>query len=364
MILRVGQHGRIAGRSRWRGLTLIELVVTIAVMAVIMLGVGSAMLIVSHAVPTADNPAGAAIAAGQVADEIATELQYAVSIVDSTATTIEFTVGDRDGNDVPETIRYAWSGTPGDPLTRQYNGSAAFAVLPDVGQFDLSYDVKTVTTEVQSSSESGETALSSYSETENVGDFDVESDEWYAQYFLPSLPGDAISWKVTRVQFRAKTYATSTGESRVQLRFATAGGYPSESVLEEKTLLESTLTSGYTLQEFSFSSVSELAPDQGLCLVFKWIANGTACRIQGDTEASDLPDGHLLRSTDGGSSWTVRSSDSLLYWVYGTVTTPGDPEIETTYYLGGATLTVQAGDDERTVVRTGVGLLNEPEVTP
>ncbi|MHC4518141.1 MAG: prepilin-type N-terminal cleavage/methylation domain-containing protein [Planctomycetota bacterium] len=39
------QHGQTAGHGRRHGFTLIELVVTVAVMSVIMLGVGSAMII-------------------------------------------------------------------------------------------------------------------------------------------------------------------------------------------------------------------------------------------------------------------------------------------------------------------------------
>ena len=39
----------------------------------------------------------------------------------------------------PETIRYAWSGTPGDPLTRQYNGGTVLNVSDYVQFFSLDY---------------------------------------------------------------------------------------------------------------------------------------------------------------------------------------------------------------------------------
>ena len=364
MIALARQQERTVGRGRLRGLTLIELVVTIAVVAVIMLGVGSAMLIVSHAVPTADNPAGAAIVASQVADSIATELRYAVSIVDSNATMIEFIVADRDANDVPETIRYEWAGTPGDPLIRRYNGGAAVVVLTDVHQFDLSYALTTVSTETQVPAESAETLLSTYDTTSPDGEYDIRDVEEYTQYFLPSLPADAISWKVTRVQFKAMKAGNASGESSVQLRLPAAGGSPSETILEQKALLESSLTSQYTMQEFSFSNVADLAPDQGLCLVFKLVANSTAVDIQGHKDGATPGPGHLLRSTDGGASWSVLSGESLLYWVYGTVTTPGVSQIETIQCLDSVNLTLQAGSDAGACIRTGVRVLNEPEVTP
>jgi hypothetical protein len=195
------------------------------------------------------------------------------------------------------------------------------------------------------------------------GDFNIKSTEWYAQYFLPSLPVDTVSWKVTRVQFKAKSDGGATGESRVQLQTPTAGEIPSGVVLEEKTVFESALTSSYMLQEFTFSNVTDLAPDQGLCLVFKWIADATACKIYGDRNY-DPPDGHLLKSTNSGGSWTVQSGDTLYYWIYGTVTTAGEPQIEATQYLAGATLTVQAGEDAEARVQTRVRALNAPEVAP
>jgi prepilin-type N-terminal cleavage/methylation domain-containing protein len=159
------QSERFRAPARCRGFTLVEMVVTVAVMSVIMLGVGSAMIIAGHAVPDAGNPAAASIAAAQVADQITTELQYATAINSYTANVIEFRVADRDGNDVPETIRYAWSGTPGDPLTRQYNSAAPVTMLDDVHEFTLAYDLTTTTTETPQGNESTETLLTRTAET-------------------------------------------------------------------------------------------------------------------------------------------------------------------------------------------------------
>jgi len=122
----------VRSQCRETAFSLIELVVVVAIMSVIMLGMGSAMLIASYAVPAADDPVSGAIVGARATDAIAAELQYAVSVRDSNATMIKFAVADRSGNDVPETIRYQWSGTPGDPLNRQYNGGTALPVLANV----------------------------------------------------------------------------------------------------------------------------------------------------------------------------------------------------------------------------------------
>ena len=127
-----------------KGLTLVELLVSIAITSVLMLAIGSVMLVATHAFPDVNGPANAIIVASEVAEQLATELQYAVSINSRSATMIEFTVADRDTDEVAETIRYEWSGTPGDPLTRQYNAGTAVNVLDSVQEFNLSYDLENI----------------------------------------------------------------------------------------------------------------------------------------------------------------------------------------------------------------------------
>jgi hypothetical protein len=62
---------------------------------------------------------------------MAAELQYATAINQRSATLIEFTVPDRSGDGVPETIRYEWSGVPAIPLTDSTTRRAPVAVLAD-----------------------------------------------------------------------------------------------------------------------------------------------------------------------------------------------------------------------------------------
>lgn len=345
------------------GFTLAELLVSIAVTMVIAVGIGSSMLIASRAMPDADNPASAAITAVEAAEQLTAELQYAISINNRSTTMIEFTVADRNGDEVDEMIRYEWSGTPGDSLTRQYNGGAVVNLLEDVHQFDLSYDLQTISEEIPQGNESGETLLKRFSGDWNFKSYPIKDSEWYGQYFLPSLPGDAISWKVTRVRFKATIDGDTDGECKVQLQLPTLGDLPSGVVLEEKTLLESTLTWFYTTQEFSFSSVSGLSPQEGLCLVFKWISNGTACKILGQDEDVHTSNIRLSKSTNRGASWSTLSDESLLFWIYGTVTTSGEPLIENTYYLKTVGITLRIGSDEQTTVYTATKTLNKPEVT-
>jgi len=134
------QHSALSTQHcrRRLGYTLVELVVSIAIMSILMAGIASAVLIASHAMPGGQTPLETAVEAIDVVDQIASELLYATTITENTASAVTFTVADRShGDSGPETIRYAWSGTPGDPLTRQYNGGTTVTVCQDVQDFSL-----------------------------------------------------------------------------------------------------------------------------------------------------------------------------------------------------------------------------------
>jgi len=334
-----------------------------SIATVLMLGIGSAMLIASRAVPDAASPTGAVVIAAQCCEQLTADLQYAISITSRSATMIEFTVADRSGDGIPEVIRYEWSGTAGASLTRQYDGGAAVEVLANVQDFALSYDLQTISTLIPQGNESAETILESYSSMVNLSDFPIKSSEWYGQYFRPVLPADAVSWKVTRIRLWAKTDGAVAGECRVQLQQPTVGKLPSGTVLEEKTLLESSLLATYQEQEFTFTQASGLSATQGLCIVVNWISDAVACRLCGVNSNGSTPDSLLVKSADKGVSWTAPAGMSLLYTVYGTVTTSGPPQIQNTYCLKRVNIRLRTGSDTGTTVQTAVSMFNQPEVT-
>ena len=131
-------------RRRRRAFTLLELLFAMVVMTALMGGLASALMLASRAIPDDASPAAVAIDAYYAADQIAGELFCAQSFSERTATAITFTVADRDNDTVAETIRYAWTGTPGDPLTRQYNGGTVVNIIDSAYEFDLTYEIASI----------------------------------------------------------------------------------------------------------------------------------------------------------------------------------------------------------------------------
>ena len=122
------------------GFTLIELIVSLTAASVLIVSLSSTIFIALRASDTSNTPAANTLEGLVRLSDMAAELQYTQTISEQTATAITVTVPDRNDPDTnPETIRYAWSGTAGDPLTRQYNGGTVANLVEDVHDFGVQY---------------------------------------------------------------------------------------------------------------------------------------------------------------------------------------------------------------------------------
>ena len=336
-----------------RGHTLIEMVLSMVVLSIVLSAIGSAIVLAAHAIPDAPEATTAVATAAEVAEQIAGELLFARSFLERTANAIEFTVADRSGDAVPETIRYAFSGTPGDPVTRQYNGGTVVWIIEAAEEFELLYDTTIVNEqEVQ---ESAEVLLDSKATAADNQTYWVTPTDWYGQYIQPSLPVSATSWTVTRILFQAKDPPSVGNAIWVQLRPADPGGLPTPAVLEQ--YYADNLGAAMIWQEFFFTDIPPWPPDEGLCLVVKWAAGIDAAMVRYTSEA-----GNRFLTQDAGATWLPLSAvRSLLYSVYGTY--KENVTVATTY-LTVIRVKIRTGIDPTTGVETGVSLLHVHDITP
>jgi prepilin-type N-terminal cleavage/methylation domain-containing protein len=132
-----------SARSRThRGFSLVELLVSMGILSVLLIGVTSAILIASKALPSPNSSAASQALVASALEQLNADLLVATAIKEITTKAITVTVADRGhGAAGPETIRWAWSGTAGAPLTREYNSSGAKTIVPSVSEFALSPEV-------------------------------------------------------------------------------------------------------------------------------------------------------------------------------------------------------------------------------
>jgi prepilin-type N-terminal cleavage/methylation domain-containing protein len=341
------------------GFTLIEMVTSLLMLAILLVAVEASLVASTKAIPDKKSLTGAISTGASAANRLSGELAYALTVTEMGASAITFTVPDRNGDGTPETIRYAWSGIAGDPLTRQYNGAAAGSIVASIQDFQLQYDKTSQS--YYPTIEGAETLVFSYTNTLLAQNVDVSATSYPGEYFVPSLPNGTISWRVTRVKLRAHDNSSPDGIAQVQLRTATPAGTPTNRVLDQATMVENTLGSSATWVEYAFSANSGLDPNAGFCIVIPYVSGSGDCgQVQKNT-LSLFSSSIFIKSLTTGNSWNTSGLDSLLLYVYGKPTR--QDTVAYKYYLPSVRLSLRTTSNSQSAVATTVKLLNLPQVT-
>jgi len=125
--------------------TLVELMVALGAGSLLMAGMASTVFLGGRSLDHGGAKAVQTKQANDAFDDVALDLGHATSFTERAAHAVTFKVPDRNGDEVPETIRYSWSGTPGDPLLMAYNGGTPATLAASVRAFNLTYLTRPVT---------------------------------------------------------------------------------------------------------------------------------------------------------------------------------------------------------------------------
>ena len=125
-------------RVRLSGYTLLEMVVASASAAILIGGLSSSLYIATQSLDVSSGSLAEARTAHEILARINSDLQSAVSLSELTATAVTMNVPDRNGDNVPEVIRYSWSGVTSDPLQVTYNGATS-DLAADVQAFSFTW---------------------------------------------------------------------------------------------------------------------------------------------------------------------------------------------------------------------------------
>jgi len=344
-----------------RGFTLVELMLAVSLSVLVLAATVSAIMLASKALPDNQSPAQQLLNSSRVLDGIEDELRYAAALLTRQAQCCRFIVQDRTGDGQKDDICYAWSGQPGSPLTRSLNGGGPRVVLESVQSLEFVYWETPIDQEDLPGETGTETLLASYESTGDLKDFPIKDSQYASQYFRPSLPGDALSWRVTRVKVRAKTGGAAEGVTRVQLRSASLGGLPISTVLAEHSLLESSLSEEYLWSETIFPDAPDTPVGMGLCLVLQHESDSESCKVQIKEKNAPSSAGIFAKSTNQGTWWFVENDRALQYYVYGVVTTIASKP-QPRRLVDRVSIQLRSGTDGASTACTSVPLSNRPEV--
>ena len=362
-------HSVIARLRRIRGreaFTLIEMVMSLLVVSILLVGIGSTMLLASRAVPNAKGPAARLYLAQQATDQMLAELHQAMHITERTARSITFTVPDRNADGRPEVIRYSWSGTAGDALRRQYNGVIQTA-LNSVNTFALTYDTVSVSEVCEGAPvPTGEQIISAYDPLLVLlpADWQVDSSKWIGHTFLPAGPLGTRSVSITRVAVYANSDGGGSGDNLFQIRRTDASGKPLTTALASVTVPESTLGDGglLGLGEFAWEEVNlpvaEVPAGERLCLLIRHIGSGSSSgKFRYDGGGSGM-----VSTTDGGATWSGPQSKWMQHYVWGFYSVRGTPQTLPRNYFRRISVSLSDGLHTSSHLASSTALANSPEV--
>ncbi|MCC6679096.1 MAG: prepilin-type N-terminal cleavage/methylation domain-containing protein [Phycisphaerales bacterium] len=317
-----------------RGFTLVELVVALAVMSIVMAGLGSVFVLAARGAEASSDDSGAASTAGLNA--MAADLRDAVRISAASARDVTFEVADRNGDSAREVIRYAWSGTAGDALVRTCNGASADATGP-LDAFSLAYATSTRQRSTTAGTvTSAETLLASYTGSVS-GMQSVTATNTVGQVFAPLLPSQATAWRLTRLRVNMTRGGGSGNVLGIQLRSVPSTGMGGSSVLESWSLATSSMSNSGRYETFTVTSTFNYLPSTILAISLSQASGLLSSTAVIPYQASGVadPDNQMLTALVGGLgglTWSSYPESSLQFEVYGTYTTPATTTSTVTIY--------------------------------
>jgi hypothetical protein len=122
-----------------RAHTLLEMIMAMTATTILMAGLSAAVVVTSKAFRPETTAMYARTNSAIAESDVLVDLRLATGFTERTSKAATFSVPDRDGDGRQEKLRYAWSGTSGDPLTLSYNGATPMVVANDVRSLALNY---------------------------------------------------------------------------------------------------------------------------------------------------------------------------------------------------------------------------------
>lgn len=296
--------------------TLVELAVSMAIMVIVMLACGSAMVLGARAAESGlgeHSQTMRVLRARTAVDQIVSDLEVATTVKHD-KTTIVLEVPDRDGDKAPETITYAWSGVSGEDLTRTYNGTTS-VIASGVSRFALDEAFLTAITGIGGGARTSALAAGLAETDGKLVEYHMKALEWCAQYVKPTFPPGATSWSISGVAFDALREGGNTGSLTVAIHAPDLFGKPTGPALGSGKIDITTIGTKRETVKVACSA-SGLDPSKGVVIVISTTdpKPGSVFYYTGATD----PDLKFSTTSDAGSSWSIPDSTSVLqFTLYG-----------------------------------------------
>ena len=311
---------------RRAGVSLLELMVTLPTATILIGAMASCITIMMRAKSQDDTLFRSTYDLSNAATQIASDLESAVAHVSSSTTHIEFVVPDRNGDGLPEQMRYEWGGATGanaNKILWKYNREPLAVLFDDVGSFDLQTSTVTVPNSVPNHLLPDVTVLGSINALPDCvyREQVINAGNSIGQYFVPAVPNSSANWDLGTIRIMVRAADANTdGILYIRvMRADTTSRLPIAPILSEVRIAESRLGTGYQWLDIP-SPISWQAQGTPLCITLGYAGGtGDVARIQYIENGTGMPaNASLVKSSNGGASWTsLGSTLGLRFYAYG-----------------------------------------------
>ena len=300
-----------------------ELVLALAITSLLFLGMGSALVLAVRSVPSADSPAEADRRAEKAVQRLAAELEVAVAVPFRAADDLTLLLPDRDGDGLPEKVRWYRGAEAGSPLWRKQGTEAAEATTGPLLSWAVDYGSQTRTFEHDGVPERGvEESVSSFTDETDRDNVVVGGGNLYAFPALQTLPSDAVAWEPTQLELLVR--ADTGGSSLRTVLSAWEGDQPSAEELAEA--VEPTgKRFEWVVFDYASADGAQRMPADGLAafvLRNEEGASNDAVRVA-TAAAPEQNSDAVSTSNNGGFFWSTMAGRTVLHRLQGRVWTPG-----------------------------------------
>ncbi len=313
--------------KRRSGVTMLELMVTLPTATILVGAMAMTITIMMRAKSQDDMLFRSTYDLSNAATQIASDLESAVAHVSSSTTHIEFVVPDRNGDGLPEQMRYEWGGSTGanaNKILWKYNQAPLAVLFDDVGSFNLQNATSSAPATVSNHLRSETAVLKSINAVPS-GVFReqvINASNSIGQYFIPEVPGSGIKWDLgsLRIMVRAADANTDGILCIRVMRSDITTKLPVAPILAEVKIAEARLGTGYQWLDIPISPISWQAQGVPLCVTLGYGGGtGDVARVQYIENGTSMPaNASLVTSIDGGTTWAASNLTlGLRFYAYG-----------------------------------------------
>lgn len=341
-------------------MTLLEMLVSMAIVTLMLGAISSAVVIAGRAVERQSPSSFDATASSIVLDSLLNEVSLAVAITEYTSTAITFVLPDHTGDLIDEIVRYSWSGTVGDPIVREFNSDDPIPVSGGIKSLSFEFETTTSSERVASArSISTEVVIASFVSS-IVSSQIIDPANSISQYIRPSFPDGTVSWTVTSIDLYAERAGggKATGSLQLELRTPTVTGLPGTELHAAVSVNEKDLPIAYAWTTHTFTDAPRLAPGDAISIVVSDSAGAISAQFPLATQNSSRS--FAAHGDTAAATWTKIPAMSTLYRIRGTIVTqPPDTIIDRTILIR---ISAELESVNGEIARGATSVFNHPEL--